>query len=90
MRKHTEPLQPPTLAAFLPWGSSEGAGRTPLTGRKNIKGFLQILHYQALKLFHSGMPGNSALITVSNLLTGCVNAKRTQCRQIEPSLFAFG
>jgi len=21
------PLQPPTLAAFLPWGSSEGAGR---------------------------------------------------------------
>ena len=25
------PLQPITLAAFLPWGSSQGAGRTRLT-----------------------------------------------------------
>jgi len=24
---HITPLQPLTLAAFLPWGSSEGAGR---------------------------------------------------------------
>lgn len=34
---HTEPLQPPTLAAFPPWGSSEGAGRMTLTGRKGTK-----------------------------------------------------
>ncbi len=27
--------QPPTLAAFLPWGSSEGAGRMTLTGCKS-------------------------------------------------------
>ena len=26
--------QPPTLAAFLPWGDSEGAARTSLTGTK--------------------------------------------------------
>lgn len=30
--KHIAPLQPPTLAAFPPWGNSEGAGRVPLTG----------------------------------------------------------
>lgn len=34
VREHTEPLQPPTLAVFLPWGSSEGAGRAALTGHK--------------------------------------------------------
>ena len=32
--KHIAPLQPPTLAVFPPWGSSEGAGRMLLTGRK--------------------------------------------------------
>lgn len=32
--KHIAPLQPSTLAAFLPWGSSKGASRVPLTGRK--------------------------------------------------------
>ena len=26
--------QPPTLAVFLPWGSSEGAGRMALGGQK--------------------------------------------------------
>jgi|GEM_PF-6102203 len=30
-----QPLQLPTLAAFPPWGSSEGACRVPLTGRKS-------------------------------------------------------
>ena len=28
------PLQPPTLAAFRPWGSSAGAGRVRPAGRK--------------------------------------------------------
>ena len=27
---HIAPLQPPTLATFLSWGSSAGAGRTDL------------------------------------------------------------
>ena len=31
------PLQPPTLAAFRPWGSSAGAGRADLPGAKLIK-----------------------------------------------------
>ena len=39
VRNHTEPLQPPTLAAFLPWGSSEGAGRMALTDRKSTMKF---------------------------------------------------
>ncbi len=30
--------QPPTLAAFPPWGGLEGAGRMTLTGAK-VKGF---------------------------------------------------
>jgi len=30
------PLQPLTLAAFPPWGSSEGAGRRRLTRHKGI------------------------------------------------------
>jgi len=29
--------QQPTLAAFLPWGSSAGAGRAALAGRKSSK-----------------------------------------------------
>ena len=35
MRNHIAPLQLPTLAAFLPWGSSEGAGRMTLIRRKD-------------------------------------------------------
>lgn len=34
VRKHTDAAQPPTLAVFLPWGSSEGADRVALTGAK--------------------------------------------------------
>jgi len=30
------PLQPPILAAFLPWGGSAGAGRIRLAGAKVI------------------------------------------------------
>ena len=33
------PLQPPTLALFPAWGSSAGAGRTPLPGAKVRKKF---------------------------------------------------
>jgi hypothetical protein len=33
------PLQPPTLATFRSWGSSAGAGRADLPGRKNRKRF---------------------------------------------------
>ncbi len=43
------PLQPPTLAAFLPWGSSAGAGRIRLARAKisqnpefPIKDFLRV------------------------------------------------
>ncbi len=36
MRNHTKPLQPPTLAAFPPWGNSKGAGRTTLTPQRYI------------------------------------------------------
>jgi len=32
--EHIAPLNLPTLAAFPPWGDSEGAGRVPLTGAK--------------------------------------------------------
>ncbi len=31
------PLQPPTLAAFLPWGSSEGAGRVSQYKNTQVK-----------------------------------------------------
>ena len=34
VRNYTELLQPHTLAAFPPWGSSEGASRAALTGGK--------------------------------------------------------
>jgi len=34
VRNHIALLRPPTLAAFLPWGSSEGASRMTLTGCK--------------------------------------------------------
>jgi len=33
-RNCTETAQPPTLAAFLPWGNSAGAGRTALRWQK--------------------------------------------------------
>ena len=36
------PLQPPTLAAFLPWGDSEGAGRVRLS----------LCKYSNIFLFH--------------------------------------
>jgi len=35
VRNYTEPLQLRTLAAFPPWGSSEGASRAALTSRKS-------------------------------------------------------
>jgi len=31
---HIAPLQPPILAAFLPWGGSAGAGRVRPAGAK--------------------------------------------------------
>lgn len=34
MRNYIAPLQPLTLAAFPPWGNSEGAGRIALIRRK--------------------------------------------------------
>jgi len=33
------PLRPPTLAAFLPWGSSAGAGRVRLASSEGKKNF---------------------------------------------------
>ena len=33
MRRHTKPLQPNTLAAFPPWGNSQGAGRVSLVAK---------------------------------------------------------
>jgi len=35
VRNHITLLRAPTLAAFLPWGSSEGASCMTLTDRKN-------------------------------------------------------
>ncbi len=35
VRNHITLLRAPTLAAFLPWGNSEGASCMTLTGRKN-------------------------------------------------------
>ena len=63
--------QPPTLAAFLPWGSSEGAGRMPLTPQKYI--FQCIINYSIEKIFHGNLLGGSALITTGSFLTGCKN-----------------
>ncbi len=34
VERYIAPLQPPTLAAFPPWGGSEGAGRAASTGRQ--------------------------------------------------------
>jgi len=34
VRNHIAPLQPFTLAAFLPWGDSKGASRMTLTEGK--------------------------------------------------------
>jgi len=39
MRELIALLQPSTLAAFLPWGSSKGASRASLTSRKNNNSF---------------------------------------------------
>jgi len=35
VRNHITLLRAPTLAAFLPWGNSEGASCMTLTDRKN-------------------------------------------------------
>ncbi len=42
------PLQPPTLAAFLPWGSSEGAGRVSRRKNKNTP----LLNNQILTIYY--------------------------------------
>jgi hypothetical protein len=39
------PLQPPTLAPFLSWGSSEGAGRKRLAPHKGNKHYLEIASF---------------------------------------------
>ena len=39
------PLQPPTLAVFPPWGSSEGAGRKRLARHKGVKIFRKAQSY---------------------------------------------
>jgi len=46
-----KPLQPPTLAAFLPWGSSEGAGY--VSRRKGKHSFIlgNTIQLKLLKLF---------------------------------------
>ena len=38
---HVAPLRPPTLAAFQPWGDSEGAGRVRLSPSANILLFIE-------------------------------------------------
>jgi len=46
--------QPPTLAAFLPWGSSEGAGRMTLTGHKSNQPFCFIKDFKENYFFEIG------------------------------------
>ena len=43
------PLQPPYLAAFPPWGDSEGAGRTRLTRLQKYNKNLESCIYYAKK-----------------------------------------
>jgi hypothetical protein len=48
--KYIAPLQPPTLAAFRPWGSSAGAGRVKPAAAKvsveNLKSRIKFYHFQ--------------------------------------------
>lgn len=67
--------QPPTLAAFLPWGSSEGADRMSLTGAK-VQCFLTNQNFSSdsiEKIFQGKLLGCSAVMTTGSFLTGCMN-----------------